>query len=236
MKQKTNGAARRPRGGPSRETLGEPGRLRGKPGGNSPATTPHERSGFSRRGPCGARTRGVDDSGEPLRCRLPGVGRGGRCRLHGGASLAGPDSATFQHGRRSSHLLGKTLERYRDAYCDPDLLKIRQDAALAETLLTALIQRLPRTGLQSEALEQRILSAIDTRRRLVAAETKRLAELQQTVSLGQFMTAMRAVAELIREFVTDDKQRREFQRRLREMLLPGRAGSNAEDDSPWEGA
>jgi len=183
---------------------------------------------------CGAKTRGREDDGTPKRCRRPGTGTGGRCRLHGGASLTGQDAGAFKHGRRSKYLVGAALARYTDALDDPDLLKIRQDAALAESLLTALTATLPKRGVQSEQLERRILNIVDKRRALIESEARRLVQLQQMVTLAQFMATMKAVAELIREFVTDDKQRAEFQRRLQQMLLAqpvtGGGDGGGEDD------
>ncbi len=168
---------------------------------------------------CGAKTRQRNADGTPKLCGRPGNGRGGRCYRHGGKSLAGKDSGTFRHGRRSKYLVGAALDRYQDAMEDKRLMQIRQDVALVEVLITGLTQRLPKKGLQSADLERRILAAVDRRRALIAEEARRLVQLQQMVTLAQFMTTMRAVAEVIREYITGDKERREVQQRLQSMLL-----------------
>lgn len=182
--------------------------------------SPHEGATKTKRAKlCGARTKGRNADGSPKLCRRPGVGAGGRCRLHGGASLVGKDSGTFKNGRRSKYLVGGALDRFQDAMGDRRLMQIRQDVALVEVLITGLTQRLPKKGLQSADLERRILAAVDRRRALIAEEARRLVQLQQMVTVGQFMATMRAVAEVIREYVTGDKERREVQQKLQAMLL-----------------
>lgn len=168
---------------------------------------------------CGAKTKRRNADGSPKLCQQIGTGAGGRCKLHGGASLTGAASGTFKDGRRSKYLVGAALDRFRDAMGDKRLMQIRQDVALVEVLITGLTQRLPKKGLQSADLERRILAAVDRRRALIAEEARRLVQLQQMVTLAQFMATMRAVAELIREYVTDDKARRDIQQRLQSMLL-----------------
>lgn len=168
---------------------------------------------------CGAKTRQRNADGSPKLCARPGTGRGGRCDRHGGKSLAGKDSGTFKHGRRSKYLVGKGLDRFQDAMGDRRLLQIRQDVGLVEVVITGLMTQIPKSGRIPEALERRMLAAVDRRRALIAEEARRLVQLQQMVTLAQFMTTMRAVAEVIREYVPGDKERREVQHKLQAMLL-----------------
>lgn len=168
---------------------------------------------------CGAKTRQRNADGSPKLCARPGTGRGGRCDRHGGKSLAGKDSGTFKHGRRSKYLVGQGLDRFQDAMGDKRLMQIRQDVALVEVVVAGLMVQIPKTGKIPVALEKRILAAVDRRRALIAEEARRLVQLQQMVTLAQFMTTMRAVAEVIREYVTGDKERREVQQKLQAMLL-----------------
>jgi hypothetical protein len=198
-------------------------------------TTPHEPGEKPRKTKaCGAKTRGKNPDGSAKRCKKSGTGKGGRCDRHGGKSLAGAESGTFKHGRRSKYLVGAALERFTDAMADRRLMQIKQDVALVEVLITGLTAKLPAKGLQTEDLERRILHAVDRRRLLVAEEARRLVQLQQTVTLAQFMATMKAVAEVIREFVTDDKQRRAAQARLTQLLLTERVGT-VEDEGGDDG-
>jgi len=138
---------------------------------------------------------------------------------------------TFKHGRRSKYLVGQPLERFQAAMKDRSLMQIRQDVALTEALLAAAMEKLPKHGLQSEKMERRLMALVDQRRRLIEAEARRLTQLQQMITVAQFATAMKAVAEVIREFVTDDNRRREAQKRLEQLLLPAAAGDEQQDEA-----
>ena len=61
--------------------------------------------------------------------------------MHGGASLAGPASPSFQHGKYSKYLPHRMLARYHEAEADEDLLALRADIALIDTRLVDLLQR-----------------------------------------------------------------------------------------------
>jgi hypothetical protein len=84
---------------------------------------------------CGAQTR----SGEP--CKLPGHGAGGRCRLHGGASLTGTAHPRFKTGRQSRYLPKRLLAVYQKSLADPDLLELRSELALIDARLSDLLRR-----------------------------------------------------------------------------------------------
>lgn len=161
---------------------------------------------------CGAKTRGGG------KCQRPGTGAGGRCRLHGGATPNGAALPQFTHGRRSKYLLHGTGDKYREALADRELMRIRQDVALVEALIGDLTTKLGKRG-ATEKQEGRLLALVEQRRRLIGEEARRLVQLQQTVTLAQFMATMKAVAEVVREFVTDDAARRRVQQRLEQLLL-----------------
>lgn len=173
---------------------------------------------------CGAKTRQVNADGSRKLCQNPGTRVGGRCYKHGGASPVGVASPHFVDGSRSKYMPAVSVERFRVAEGDPQLFLIRQDLALIEVLLAPLMLKLPKTKKQTQAekVERRIRELVQDRRRLIEAEGKRLTALQQTITVAQFLTAMRAVADLIREFVADETERRAFQQRLAKMLLPAK--------------
>jgi hypothetical protein len=78
---------------------------------------------------CGARTRtGGTCPTAPVRGRT-------RCRMHGGKSLMGSDHPNFTTGLRSRMLPTRLLAKYEQAMADPELLSIRGDVALLDTLL-----------------------------------------------------------------------------------------------------
>jgi len=65
-----------------------------------------------------------------------------RCRIHGGKSLAGPASPSYKHGRYSRYLPSHLVERYQEAITDPELLALRDEIALVDVRLAALLQRI----------------------------------------------------------------------------------------------
>lgn len=56
----------------------------------------------------------------------------GRCRIHGGKSLIGQASGTFQTGRYSKLLPARLAARYQEAKTDVDLLALRDEIALLD--------------------------------------------------------------------------------------------------------
>ena len=84
---------------------------------------------------CGAKTR----SGG--RCRAPAMPNG-RCRIHGGKSLAGPAAANFKTGRYSKYLPAHLKDRYEAATSDPDLLVLRDEIGLIDARVGELMGRI----------------------------------------------------------------------------------------------
>ena len=78
-------------------------------------------------------------SGE--RCKKDAVDGGDVCHIHGGKSLKGMASGRFEHGRYSK-LPAALLQAYEQAQADTELLNIRQDIALTDTMLNNALPRL----------------------------------------------------------------------------------------------
>ncbi len=99
---------------------------------------------------CGAKTR----TGQPCQARaMPN----GRCRMHGGASLAGPASPAYRHGRYSRMMPKRLMDAYERAANDGDLLVLRDEVALVDARLAELLSHLDsgETGAAwTQALEQ----------------------------------------------------------------------------------
>lgn len=66
----------------------------------------------------------------------------GRCKLHGGASLAGRDHPMYKHGRRSATLPTRLLADFHQAMNDPALLSLREDIATIDARIIDLQKRL----------------------------------------------------------------------------------------------
>lgn len=76
---------------------------------------------------------------------MPGMPNG-RCRMHGGASLAGPAHPNFKTGRHSKYLKLRLGERYADAISDPRLLGLRDEVALVDVRIAELLEAIGETG------------------------------------------------------------------------------------------
>jgi len=88
---------------------------------------------------CGAKLR---KSNPPRYCQRYPMPNG-RCHLHGGKSLKGPASATYQGKGFSKYFPSKKLgEIFARSFEDPELTRLRKDLAIVETRLVELIQSL----------------------------------------------------------------------------------------------
>lgn len=84
---------------------------------------------------CGAKAKRTG-----LPCRSPAMSNG-RCRIHGGKSLAGISSPRTTTGRYSKHLPTRMGERYQQALTDPELLAMREEVALLDARLSDVLGR-----------------------------------------------------------------------------------------------
>ncbi len=97
-------------------------------------------------GRCGARLRkkpGQYCGHWPLKGRT-------RCRLHGGASLAGPASGTWDTGKFSKYLPTDLAERYDRHRRDPKLLEMREHVAIVDSQLERLLEQWAKGGTPAE--------------------------------------------------------------------------------------
>lgn len=63
------------------------------------------------------------------------------CYHHGGRSLAGPASKTWQNGNRSKYLPKRLLDDYQVSLDNPDKLLLDEDIALIESRLSDVLRR-----------------------------------------------------------------------------------------------
>lgn len=78
----------------------------------------------------------------------------GRCRVHGGASLKGPASPTYKHGRYSEVLPKKLLAGYARQMADADLLLLRDEIAAVDSLVLVEMEKMG--GPESRAIWRRL--------------------------------------------------------------------------------
>ena len=174
---------------------------------------------------CGAKKK----DGTP--CRMSAMPNG-RCRLHGGKSLAGMASPTFRSGKYSRYLPARMAARYEEAVSDPALLELRGDIALTDARLADLLGRVD-SG-ESGALWARLMQArLDLLAYRRAGDTVKTAEALNVLLdlVGQGHADYRAWAEIggvieqRRKLVESERKRLvEMQQTLtveRAMLLIG---------------
>ncbi len=143
---------------------------------------------------CGASTR----SGGVCRARpMPN----GRCRMHGGKSLAGVASPTWKNGGRSRYTpAGRLGERYARHLADLDYLSLTSEMAL----LTARVEELVENGrMDGPEGRKEIVELIEQRRKLAETEGKRIKMAADTLTGEQRAAFGRAVLEAVRRHVPD---------------------------------
>jgi hypothetical protein len=137
-----------------------------------------------------------------------------RCYRHGGKTPVGLESPHTVTGMRSKYLrrvhpgrgafLPEGLfELYETARTDPELLKIRNDVALAEAMLAHYTSQLHDHRAVTARQQHRILSLMEHRRKLIETEAKRLKDLHQMISLDKYINQMTVVGNIIRKHLTD---------------------------------
>ena len=70
----------------------------------------------------------------------------GRCKLHGGASLAGPAHPNFRHGRHSRFMPNNLADQYNASVNDPQLVQMRDELALIDLRVDELYSSIGQTG------------------------------------------------------------------------------------------
>lgn len=70
----------------------------------------------------------------------------GRCKLHGGASLRGAESATYKHGGSSRYYPQRLREKVQRAAMDPELTEFRGDLSLLEARLQEVLEGVDAAG------------------------------------------------------------------------------------------
>lgn len=104
-----------------------------------------------------------------------------KCAIHGGKSLRGIASANFKTGRYSKHLPVGLLDAYQDAINDPELLSVRGDIHLIDTLLLSKLQNLD-TGESAQHWIALVKHIIEARKAMKSEDygelSKRLDEME----------------------------------------------------------
>jgi hypothetical protein len=84
----------------------------------------------------------------------------GRCKFHGGGSLAGPAHPNYRTGRHSTYLPKKLGERYAEGLSNPNLTELRSEVALVDVRIGQLLELAGAHG--NKRLWVEALKAFDT--------------------------------------------------------------------------
>lgn len=76
------------------------------------------------------------------RCQQSNTSDNGRCRHHGGLSPSGKDHSQFKHGKYSQDLPSRLAQRYHEVKEDESLTNLREEIALIETRIHAVLAAL----------------------------------------------------------------------------------------------
>jgi hypothetical protein len=143
----------------------------------------------------------------PKLCTRPGTGHGGRCYLHGGKSLVGPAAPGFVHGRRSQYglvLVGSKLSQfYEAAQSDPNLVTLRNEIALAEARIVALLDALQSGRRRPRGFDAQLTELLHLKRKLVEGQARVARDTFQMVTQAQIQTFLAQVSDLITRYVTN---------------------------------
>lgn len=120
------------------------------------------------------------------------------CHMHGGRSLAGVAHPNHRHGRYSKRLPERLGEQYEEAVHDRDLLTLRDEIGVVTVRIGEILERDPDPDDWRE-----IEGLVETRRRLVDSERKRLVDMQQMITSEQAMTLVAAVVDAVKRHVSD---------------------------------
>lgn len=137
-----------------------------------------------------------------VQCRKAATPGSTKCHMHGGKSLGGMASPTFKTGRYSKHLPERLAGKYKEAMRDPNLLDLRSEVALLDIRLGELVEALGGNVPDHESWSA-IVDLLESRRKLVDSEHKRMVAMHQMISADRAMILLAAVVDVIRRNVED---------------------------------
>lgn len=142
------------------------------------------------------------------------------CLAHGGRTPRGVASPSFKTGKFSRSLPGHLVADYERALADPRLLSVRDDIALADTVILSLLGQLDDDD--SPAKDRRIWRAIgkqiDLRRRLVETEVRHMVLAREMIPAEQALALVAALVEIVKRYVPDPLDRQAMVEEIHELV------------------
>lgn len=144
----------------------------------------------------------------------------GRCRLHGGKSLAGVAAPAFRHGRYSRVLPTGLADVYHRLLATDDLVALHDELALLQARVAELCARLDDGG-DARAIWEEVRATVDQLRRVAEVELKRRRDAREVLTAEQALALAAALAETVNTHVHDRALRAAIGRDLDRLLRGG---------------
>ncbi len=169
---------------------------------------------------CGAKTRGGGT------CKKPPVPGKKRCRLHGGATPSGPDSANYKHGRYATVFRGALAEKFLHASEETAPLDLLPELSVQRAILAQHIETISQKT-NKPSIDQ--LKSISVLAEDVVRTAATIAKVRNDTALtiAEIKFIQQGMMRLIEKYVTDPNRRRDFIEELR-GLVPGRDDAASE--------
>lgn len=102
------------------------------------------------------------------------------------------------------------------AAADHKLLSLRDEVALCDVRIADLLESMKVR--ETDALWRLVMQGVESRRKLVASESKRLAELGQVLTCEQVVALIRRLSDIIRRHVGDQATLRAISAEFRAVV------------------
>lgn len=170
---------------------------------------------------CGAKLRGKDRT-----CRKSPMANG-RCRLHGGLTPSGPESANYVHGRYAESFKGVLAEKFKEAEGDGKPLDLLPELYVQRALLSQYIETVTKKKTPGIVDLKRISMLVEDVVKTAATIAKVRNDTALTIAEVRFFQS--SVTRLLEKYVPDPDKRRNFISELY-TLIPGRDGTEGRQD------
>ena len=159
-------------------------------------------------------------------CQSTQLMSNGRCRLHGGKTHSGPDSANYKHGKYADAFKGQMRQRFERMSQDANPLDMLPDLHVQRTLLETYLDEI---GNRKKIKLNELINASNLAQDAVkSAATITQARQKQALTLAEIKFIQKGMMMLMEKYVPDPNQRRNFIEELY-TLVPETDGTEADE-------
>lgn len=141
-------------------------------------------------------------------CQSTKLMSNGRCRLHGGKTPSGPDSANYKHGKYADAFKGQMLARFERLQKDPQPLDMLPDLNIQRTLLETYLEKISnkKTVKVSDLMNASNLAQDAVKSAAAIAQARQ----KQAFTLAEWKFLQKSIMLLMEKYVPDPDSRRNF--------------------------